>query len=794
MDLQTACSPQDLSRRTTFLNGKLLLTAPKDTPYEGGVFVAKLEFPSDYPLNPFKMKFDPPLLHPNVYADGNVCISILHSPGDDPNMYELASERWSPVQSVEKVLLSVISMLAEPNLESGANVDCCKLYRENKAEFERQVRASMYEADVVIISSSPEPEPNIPLLPNKGKSYATTERPETLNPDMMATVPSVEVDDYDEPVASGSGSRNTNDIQPPADPIDAIMQQVLDIIPNVERDHLRSIVVQYVTNGYQDVGTAIISHLLENPDYPKSGKRKSEAARASSSKRARIDYMAEDRQAMTDLGYISLSLDYLTRVDFPTIPKDYIKKKFFGTKSLYAPTFVALKEDLKDGTKFVEKKSTKRSEKSRGKAKAKESEDFELERIWLLQYLDERAELEECEQNGTGVECGCCFGDYPFSWMIQCPDAHLFCRDCARRSAEECIGNRKTELLCMDQSGCKLAFSESEIQRFLSEKSLELWYRIKQEKELELAQIDGLEGCPFCSYAVVIENEDERLFRCENSSCGIVSCRTCKKEDHLPKSCEEAEKDKALDGRHAIEEAMTKALMRNCPKCGQNFVKESGCNKMTCPKCRSLVCYVCRKLIQGYDHFDQTPQGAARNPKCKKCPLWESVEQRHAEDVKKAAEAAQEEYRRLNPEVREEDLAVDLPQAPAPPPPPPPPPHVQPHPALPPLNYAIPMPYRGGIPAVWPPNIHQPAGYIQHALFAPIQQPRGYGQYHQLVNMQAERARRAAEEDARQHERARDLAARVAANARQVDHLAQLVERNQAVLAPPPPARRARRR
>jgi ubiquitin-protein ligase len=47
-----------------------------------------------------------------VYADGNVCISILHTPGDDPMQYEHASERWSPVQSVEKVLLSVISMLA----------------------------------------------------------------------------------------------------------------------------------------------------------------------------------------------------------------------------------------------------------------------------------------------------------------------------------------------------------------------------------------------------------------------------------------------------------------------------------------------------------------------------------------------------------------------------------------------------------------------------------------------------------------------------------------------------------
>jgi len=47
-----------------------------------------------------------------VYPDGNVCISILHTPGDDPTMYESASERWSPVQSVEKVILSVISMLA----------------------------------------------------------------------------------------------------------------------------------------------------------------------------------------------------------------------------------------------------------------------------------------------------------------------------------------------------------------------------------------------------------------------------------------------------------------------------------------------------------------------------------------------------------------------------------------------------------------------------------------------------------------------------------------------------------
>ena len=40
-------------------------------------------------------------------------------------MYESSAERWSPVQSIEKILLSVLSMLAEPNVESGANIDAC---------------------------------------------------------------------------------------------------------------------------------------------------------------------------------------------------------------------------------------------------------------------------------------------------------------------------------------------------------------------------------------------------------------------------------------------------------------------------------------------------------------------------------------------------------------------------------------------------------------------------------------------------------------------------------------------
>ncbi|KAJ3220656.1 Ubiquitin-conjugating enzyme E2 G2 [Clydaea vesicula] len=112
------------------------ISGPEDTPYEGGLFTAVIVFPKDYPLSPPTMKFTTDIYHPNVYKDGNVCISILHAPGDDPNQYESASERWSPVQSVEKILLSVVSMLAEPNDESGANIEASKMWRSNRKQFD----------------------------------------------------------------------------------------------------------------------------------------------------------------------------------------------------------------------------------------------------------------------------------------------------------------------------------------------------------------------------------------------------------------------------------------------------------------------------------------------------------------------------------------------------------------------------------------------------------------------------------------------------------------------------------
>ena len=106
----------------------------------GGCFRAKLVFPSEYPLMPPKMKFVTPIFHPNIYASGEVCISILHPPEEDKYGYESAAERWSPVQTPETILLSVISMLSSPNDESPANIEAGKLWREDPKEFKKRVR------------------------------------------------------------------------------------------------------------------------------------------------------------------------------------------------------------------------------------------------------------------------------------------------------------------------------------------------------------------------------------------------------------------------------------------------------------------------------------------------------------------------------------------------------------------------------------------------------------------------------------------------------------------------------
>jgi len=104
-----------------------VIFGPADTPFEDGTFKLTLQFPEDYPNKPPSVKFVSKMFHPNVYADGQLCLDILQN-------------RWSPTYDVAAILTSIQSLLHDPNPNSPANAAAAALYQENKKEYQRKVR------------------------------------------------------------------------------------------------------------------------------------------------------------------------------------------------------------------------------------------------------------------------------------------------------------------------------------------------------------------------------------------------------------------------------------------------------------------------------------------------------------------------------------------------------------------------------------------------------------------------------------------------------------------------------
>lgn len=120
-----------------------LMVVNPDSAFNGGYFKAEMTFTDTYPFAPPTFKFIRPIYHPNIYADGKLCISILHAPGEDEQSGELASERWSPLQGVESVLRSVLLLLDDPEISSPANVDAGVMYRDNRAQYNEKAKAAV---------------------------------------------------------------------------------------------------------------------------------------------------------------------------------------------------------------------------------------------------------------------------------------------------------------------------------------------------------------------------------------------------------------------------------------------------------------------------------------------------------------------------------------------------------------------------------------------------------------------------------------------------------------------------
>eukprot|EP00168_Porphyra_purpurea_P008219 TRINITY_DN20355_c0_g1_i1.p1 TRINITY_DN20355_c0_g1~~TRINITY_DN20355_c0_g1_i1.p1 ORF type:complete len:154 (+),score=23.34 TRINITY_DN20355_c0_g1_i1:108-569(+) len=109
------------------LKWNAVIFGPEDTEWDGGTFKLSLDFGEDYPNKAPKVKFLSKMFHPNVYADGSICLDILQN-------------QWSPIYDIAAILTSIQSLLCDPNPNSPANGEAARLFTENRREYERNVR------------------------------------------------------------------------------------------------------------------------------------------------------------------------------------------------------------------------------------------------------------------------------------------------------------------------------------------------------------------------------------------------------------------------------------------------------------------------------------------------------------------------------------------------------------------------------------------------------------------------------------------------------------------------------
>ncbi|GAA5953831.1 hypothetical protein JCM21900_005486 [Sporobolomyces salmonicolor] len=473
------------------------------------------------------------------------------------------------------------------------------------------------------------------------------------------------------------------------DPLDHAVATILAIIPDVAPIYVRDL-LQMPLYGLGNV-ELVIEALLNDDQYPKKdevggsnanakakGKGKARAVEATPEASEEEDDAEVRRQAKVwmdsstrkPLGKVyedaALAQLYL---EFNSISQVNLKRLFQSNSSFYVPTYIAAEKALKqtDAERGFKLMVGSRALKGKGKV----SGELEKEKQWLAEVRLRAAEgraarlakqLEEEIASGAYVECGCCFSDTAISQLIICSEGCQFCKDCVIMNAESQIGMRKYILPCMSTSGCSSTFPQSEIDKCLPRKSLQALHKIRQEKEVDLAELEGLEKCPFCHFAYIIENDQERLFYCQREDCGI--------KDHLPKTCKEVSEDAKIDSIHRVEGAMSAALIRRCPKpgCNEPYIKEVGtCNKIVCSSCRTLSCYICNKIIEGYQHFKGAGSNATFTEPGANCVLWEDSDQRVFQEVE-AARIAAEKLAREHPGVSDEDLAKLKMNQPPPPP------------------------------------------------------------------------------------------------------------------------------
>ena len=472
-----------------------------------------------------------------------------------------------------------------------------------------------------------------------------------------------------------SSSSTTSQQEAMTSMVTSVLPVVTQMFPGVNK-----LFVQNLCQKGYDVN-AIVNVLLDRPDMQKSSPSEPQPCLKKPIEAKSVDYFKEYSKPVSSVYYNqchSLLKNEFQRVSVLDIKKamGICNKHYAPTRKLLEQALLALHKHDKSpqdkslssgGTQSQNFTITRLLASKRPKIYVSSLVDNELQ--LEIDFVKKQAMLEEEKKNaiyaahlneqqykdeGQLIECGCCFGEFPFEEVVQCSDGHLFCKECLRGYAKEIIFGSSmatATLTCMGED-CDRPFPYSQLEKCLTKSEIEKYQGRLQEDCLAKAKIPNLQQCPFCEFAAIIP-EQEKVLVCMNPVCLKESCKECKEEwkDHFGLKCNEIEKKPQTNLRVSYEERMTMAKIRKCTKCSLTFTKQDGCNKITC-RCGASQCYVCRQPDINYNHFCRHVRDpGCKCTKCSACSLWTDTAEDEELAIKQLQEEAATAKRKLDEEI-----------------------------------------------------------------------------------------------------------------------------------------------
>ena len=126
--IEDTCERSDVQTiNDNLFHWKVSIIGPDHSPYQGGRFHLDIRIPSNYPVDPPKIRFKTKIYHPNIHFTGEICVDILQS-------------QWNSTWSMDKILLAISSLLIDANPHDPFNARAAYYYRENRMKFDQIAR------------------------------------------------------------------------------------------------------------------------------------------------------------------------------------------------------------------------------------------------------------------------------------------------------------------------------------------------------------------------------------------------------------------------------------------------------------------------------------------------------------------------------------------------------------------------------------------------------------------------------------------------------------------------------